>query len=283
VATLFWFLGVFKIRIVQVAVFLLAGYGVEKLAEADGPVPPRERIFNYTYTILYHALDVTGGLLLLHFLAAKIKLLPGHGLLRIPFADQGILLRALALAFLAIALRDFFYYWFHRWQHSSSWLWKMHAIHHSDEHVNVTTGSRHHWLEIPMEAVFTAAPMMYFFDLPAVTVPLAVFASMGMGYFIHLNSRLSLGPLTRVIANPRTHRIHHSRLPEHSGKNFAAFFPAWDILFGTYLHPRKNETPPTGCDVRIRRFRDAFAFPFAEWNFFRPKPLPEARPSSQES
>ena len=29
-------------------------------------------------------------------------------------------------------------------------------------------------------------------------------------------------------------------------KNFAAYFPIWDVLFGTYWHPRKGEFPPTG-------------------------------------
>jgi hypothetical protein len=31
-------------------------------------------------------------------------------------------------------------------------------------------------------------------------------------------------------------------------KNFVAFFPIWDILFGTYYHPARDEFPPTGVE-----------------------------------
>ena len=49
-----------------------------------------------------------------------------------------------------------------------------------------------------------------------------------------------------VIAGPQWHRIHHSLKAEHSNKNFAAFFPFIDLMFGTYYHPAQNDYPQTG-------------------------------------
>ena len=66
----------------------------------------------------------------------------------------------------------------------------------------------------------------------------------------HANTRLDLGFLTPVISGPHWHRIHHSTFAEHYEKNFAAFFPFIDILFGSYYRPGVDEYPPTGIPAR---------------------------------
>ena len=193
--------------------------------------------------------------------------MPGKGLISLPVSDRGILPFAIILAFTSSILRDFFYYWFHRLQHASRWLWAQHALHHSDECMNVTTTWRHHWLEMPMETVAVIVPAAILFKPPIVTIPLAYLITQGMSYFIHLNSRISLGPLTPIIAGPQTHRIHHSKLPEHIDKNFAAIFPLWDVIFGTYYHPKKGECPPCGLasGETVHSFRYALLMPFITW------------------
>jgi len=55
-----------------------------------------------------------------------------------------------------------------------------------------------------------------------------------------------MGPLTNVFAGPQYHRIHHSNQRQHQDRNFAAFFPIWDILLGTHHKPLKDEFPPCG-------------------------------------
>ena len=64
--------------------------------------------------------------------------------------------------------------------------------------------------------------------------------------FPHMNIRLELGPLTRLILGPQLHRIHHSVYREHFNTNFAGAFPVWDLVFGTYRAPGRGEFPPTG-------------------------------------
>jgi sterol desaturase/sphingolipid hydroxylase (fatty acid hydroxylase superfamily) len=78
--------------------------------------------------------------------------------------------------------------------------------------------------------------------------------------------RLPLGPLTPVFGGPQYHRVHHSILPEHHDKNFAAFFPIWDIIFGTAYLPKKNDYPPTGIEgVEIQSVPKALFSPFVDW------------------
>jgi sterol desaturase/sphingolipid hydroxylase (fatty acid hydroxylase superfamily) len=70
------------------------------------------------------------------------------------------------------------------------------------------------------------------------------------------------------VTSPQLHRIHHSRLLEHRDKNFAAYFPVWDLVFGTYFHPKWDEYPATGVhdEKDVERLADALVLPFREWS-----------------
>jgi sterol desaturase/sphingolipid hydroxylase (fatty acid hydroxylase superfamily) len=151
-----------------------------------------------------------------------------------------------AFGALNLLVVDFFYYWMHRAQHTNGWLWEQHKVHHSEESLNVTTATRHSWTEFILQAFAISLPIMILFKLPAVTVTAIGILYGAWGFFIHSNLALHLGGAARVIVGPQGHRIHHSRLAEHADKNFAAYFPLWDQLFGTYWHPCVNEFPPTG-------------------------------------
>jgi sterol desaturase/sphingolipid hydroxylase (fatty acid hydroxylase superfamily) len=182
-------------------------------------------------------------------------------------SDKGNLLRAFYLSFGWLAMRDFFYYWFHRLQHKSKWLWPQHALHHSEEHVNITTAVRHHWLEVPLTVIFVDFPLLVLLKPPIVTLGFVTGILALTGLVNHLNLKLGFVPLNWIISTPQLHRIHHSKLEEHLDKNFTTFFPVWDILFGTYYSPRKNEYPPTGLasGERVTTIKHALLFPFLAW------------------
>lgn len=162
---------------------------------------------------------------------------------------------------------DFFYYWFHRWQHTLPWLWEQHKLHHSEESLNATTAMRHHWLEEMLRIFFISIPMAIVFGLTPVTAGWLGAALIYWPYFIHANLRLPLGHLTRVIVGPQAHRIHHSIEAAHADRNFAAVFPLWDQLFGTYCVPRAGEYPRTGLHTgeRVTSVWQANLLPFAGW------------------
>jgi sterol desaturase/sphingolipid hydroxylase (fatty acid hydroxylase superfamily) len=138
---------------------------------------------------------------------------------------------------------DFFYYWFHRAQHVVPWLWHIHAVHHSNEHLSAGFGY-HHLAEAPTRALLVAIPFGILFDAPRGSAVLGFILVMH-GYYIHSSSRLNFGPFAWLIADNRVHRIHHSLDPRHFDKNFGAATLIWDKLFGTAYWP-KNEWPAIG-------------------------------------
>jgi sterol desaturase/sphingolipid hydroxylase (fatty acid hydroxylase superfamily) len=78
-------------------------------------------------------------------------------------------------------------------------------------------------------------------------------------FFAHARLRVDLGRWSWLINTPAYHRRHHSRLPEHYDSNFAALFPVFDLLFGSYRRP--DGWPPTGLDHAPRNARDLLNWP----------------------
>jgi sterol desaturase/sphingolipid hydroxylase (fatty acid hydroxylase superfamily) len=145
-----------------------------------------------------------------------------------------------------IVMYDFGYYWFHRCQHTWSWFWCHHKLHHTDEHMNATTSFRHHWMENVYRIPFIMIPMALLITVDSAMPVILYDLLLVWAIFTHMNLRLELGPLTPIFAGPQVHRIHHSNQPQHQDRNFAAYFPIWDIMFGTWVRPKKGEFPDCG-------------------------------------
>lgn len=155
-------------------------------------------------------------------------------------------LHALPLALqigVAVVLADFVLYWIHRAQHSWDWAWRTHAWHHSVEELYWFSGFRTSFLH----------SLVY--NVPQVGIPVllglgpwetALCFSIGMviQFWEHVNLRVDLGRLDRVLVTPDYHRVHHSITPQPL-KNLAPTFSLWDRLFGTWVDPRSvpPETP----------------------------------------
>ena len=85
-------------------------------------------------------------------------------------------------------------------------------------------------------------------------------------YVVHANVRIGFGRFWWVLSSPQYHRIHHSIEPEHRDKNFAVWFPIYDVLFGTAHRPKPGEFPETGvAGVEVATLSDAFMLPFDRW------------------
>ena len=171
------------------------------------------------------------------------------------------------LALLYFLTTDFFYYWFHRWQHTRAFLWEQHKFHHSEMSLNVTSTNRVHWLEGPLLILFLGLPMGLLFQFNGLALGILAFIEVLWLQFIHMNLQLELGWFSAVVTGPQYHRIHHSFQDEHLDKNFSAFLPIWDIVFGTYYHPRRGEFPATGLTTGddYNHLWQAVFLPFREW------------------
>lgn len=243
----------------------LCGMAIEIFIPAEKKQPFRHIVFNLVYAFFYVILNKLAFDLLIKIQDPVIAQLGGP-LLTLGF-DASIIGQVLhVLTFLFIF--DFFYYWFHRWQHEFSYLWQQHKLHHSERSLNVTTGGRHHWLEDSLRIFVILIPMGFLFKLQPTKVGLIWATFMLWGYFIHLNIRLNMKWLTPVFGGPQYHRIHHSREKQHWNKNYAAFFPVYDILFGTYYRPQETEYPKTGLSGKqgdMNHLGVALFSPFFSW------------------
>ena len=191
----------------------------------------------------------------------------GSGLITLNIFTGETVPAQIACLLLYVLIKDFFYYFWHRCQHKVGVLWDIHAVHHSDIAFNATTYLRQHWLNSPVQSFFVTIPMTLLFNLPPVTMfDTALVINIWL-FFAHMNLRLELGRLSWIATGPQLHRLHHSCKPEHADTNFAQYFPIWDVLFGTYLHPKKGEFPPTGLSSgeRIETLNALIFSPFQKW------------------
>lgn len=201
--------------------------------------------------------------LLRHLHAAGVGIKINMALHAYMWPDYAWLIAWIPLPFF---LYDFFYYWFHRLQHTK-WLWPQHKLHHTDEHMSVFTSYRGHWLEDALRAPLLVLPMGLVFDITPFESALLASILPFWTLFFHSNLRISMGPLTPVFAGPQWHRIHHSIETQHRDKNFSAVLPLWDIIFGTYYRPKKNEFPDTGVQGEPSSvgIKQILWGPFYEW------------------
>ncbi|MCA9617460.1 MAG: sterol desaturase family protein [Myxococcales bacterium] len=127
---------------------------------------------------------------------------------------------------------DLYIYAFHRLQHKSPILWRIHEAHHSVENVDWLAGSRSHALEILINQTIEFAPIVLLGAPPEVALMKGTIDAV-WGMFIHSNIDVSLGPLRKIINGPRLHRWHHSLHYEGAGFNYGTKLAIWDFLFGT--------------------------------------------------
>tara|TARA_R110002110_G_scaffold303525_2_gene517637 strand:- start:4528 stop:5385 length:858 start_codon:yes stop_codon:yes gene_type:complete len=144
----------------------------------------------------------------------------------------------------------------HRLLHAVPFLWRLHAVHHSDTDFDLTTTYRNHpgagilllTLRLPVIAAL-GAPVSALVAYEAVRV--------AQDLWSHSNIRLpeKLERYLRfVIVTPDFHRIHHCSDQLYTDSNFSSTVPWFDYLFGTYRN-RSYESHET-MEIGLERFRD---------------------------
>lgn len=134
-----------------------------------------------------------------------------------------------------LILHDLYIYWFHRWQHASPFLWRIHEAHHSTRDVDWLSGSRSHSLEILINQTVEFIPIILLASPEIAVIKGGVDALWGM--YIHSNIDVRSGWLQRIINGPEMHRWHHADDPRSHNRNFATKLAVWDWLFGTAYLP----------------------------------------------
>jgi sterol desaturase/sphingolipid hydroxylase (fatty acid hydroxylase superfamily) len=158
-------------------------------------------------------------------------------------------------------LGDFVGYWMHRLFHTGRW-WRFHAVHHSSTQVDWLSSVRLHPVNDAATRLVQIFPLFLLGFNPFVLVACAPLISL-YAILLHANVNWDFGPLRAVIASPVFHRWHHTKEHEAMDKNFAGFFPFWDIVFGTYYLPRGKVPTDFGIHEPMpENLLGQLAFPF---------------------
>ncbi len=145
---------------------------------------------------------------------------------------------------LGLVLFDGWMYTWHRLSHRVKFLWRFHAVHHSDREMDVTSAVRFHTGEIVISSLarlgvlpLIGLTMPQLFTYEAILLPVILFH--------HSNIRIPSGldrALRCVITTPWMHWVHHSAWQPETDSNFSSVLSVWDRIFGTF---RLREDPRT--------------------------------------
>ena len=132
----------------------------------------------------------------------------------------------------ALVAWDFAYYWFHRTEHETRFLWSEHVNHHSSERYNLSTALRQPWTPIGV--------LVFFPPLTLLGVrPWMIMFSGGFNlvyqYWIHTEAIDRLPRWFEFTFNtPSHHRVHHGSQSQYLDRNHGGVLIVWDRLFGTF-------------------------------------------------
>lgn len=142
----------------------------------------------------------------------------------------------LLIAFLMLDL--FVQYGIHYVLHHVSWMWRFHTVHHSDTHVDASTGTRHHPGDMALREVALIVAVLLF-GIPLEFYVFYQLVTTFFAYFTHANLRLPK-PLDRwlsyVLVTPDMHKFHHHFEAPWTDSNFGNVFSIWDRMFGTLIY-----------------------------------------------
>lgn len=176
----------------------------------------------------------------------------------------------------AIVINDIGSYWGHRLAHHIPFLWRFHAVHHSSEHMDWLASARVHPVDQTFIRTCGIIPV-YLLGFGREHFAVLLTFSGVLAIFIHANVRWRYGWLEWLIATPPFHHWHHTNDgPEFHDKNYAAFLPWVDKLFGT-LHLPKDRLPEKyGIDGPMA---DSYLGQLTQP--FRPAPRSSTQPDAQ--
>jgi sterol desaturase/sphingolipid hydroxylase (fatty acid hydroxylase superfamily) len=160
-----------------------------------------------------------------------------------------------------VVLADLVGYGSHRLFHGRL-LWRFHAVHHAAKSLDWLASVRVHPVNEALTRVLDVVPLFllgFRGDLLLGVAPLFTLYALAL----HANVSWTYGPLRYVLASPAFHRWHHTAEEDGLDKNFAGFFPVWDLMFGTFFMPEGRRPVVFGVREEVPAgFWGQMAWPF---------------------
>ncbi len=195
------------------------------------PLLARGHLLDFCYAVFYALLVVPLIVLLgAGFSGLLARLEPWLVLPRMPGVPAWCFV---ALAVLGIDAVDWLT---HLANHRLNALWRLHAVHHSQEELSILTTYRAHPL-VHVSFLLSAVPIL---AVEANTAtPAVVFTVYAcLGALPHANVRWTYGPVGWIMISPAYHRIHHSA----TGRldiNLGTVFAIWDMMSRRAVFPAR--------------------------------------------
>lgn len=173
------------------------------------------------------------------------------------------------VAIVTVLGRSFAGYALHFVMHKAPLLWRIHRVHHSDTHLDVSTALRSHPLEALILVAGTATAAIALGMDPVVLAAYEIVEAI-VHVATHANLRLPERldrALRLLIVTPNMHSLHHSAWHRETDSNYGTVFSIWDRLFGTY-----SAAPRGGYEamqIGLKEIRDDRASDFV-WQMKSP-------------
>ena len=207
----------------------------------------KHAIINITFTLITLVVNLIGAGLIVA--AVHYNDIHSTGLLRM--IDLPVWLYVLT----GLVLLDLIGAWFVHWlEHKISWLWRFHIIHHSDIHVDVTSGLRHHPGENILRLLFTSLAVFIVgpsFGLVMIYQTISAF----FAHLTHANIKMPLGldyALSFIFVTPHFHKVHHHYVQPYTDTNYGNIFSFWDHIFGTAVYEKDINSLVYGIDTHFK-------------------------------
>ena len=133
-------------------------------------------------------------------------------------------------------------------------MWRFHIIHHSDTHVDVTSGLRHHPGENIMRLAFTTLAVL----VVGPAFGLVMLYQTISAFFAHLSHANIQMPkkidrlLSLIFVTPNFHKVHHHYVQPYTDTNYGNIFSFWDHIFGTAVYEKKMDSLVYGLDTHMK-------------------------------
>lgn len=122
--------------------------------------------------------------------------------------------------------------------HRLGFLWRFHALHHSQEELSVLTSFRAHPLMHTTGFLLATIPVVVLMPgRPIAPVLITIYVCIGT--LQHANLRWTFGPAGRLIVSPAYHRLHHAL--EYQSINLGVVLTIWDVLAGRARFPSRSD------------------------------------------
>jgi len=159
---------------------------------------------------------------------------------------------------------EFFYYWYHRFSHTTRWFWAGHSPHHSPNQLNLSAAYRLGWLGRLTGSTLFFTPLVLLGFTPTVVLTSLVL-NLLYQFWLHADWFPRLGWLEGIFNTPSNHRVHHARNPEYLDANFGGVLVIFDRLFGTYIPERADVPCDYGTITPTVSSRNPFVLNFSPW------------------